>query len=220
MDVGSWLLLKGALSICKFVGYQNCARMAAMSVGKRVVKRVAMAGLESTGVLPVGLVRVAGSALGYAPAMVVFASGVVTQGVATTATFVILSQVTDYLFVVAIRTAVASGVRGAFSVVRYVLFSRNPSDSLKKLNEFKMLNELEDGWVVVEDAEQVPQIIQEYENNEKVDMESVKKHLEEVHKVASQIDPENVEYIQLKHQDEGTEEDDEGFVVVQTPSLS
>jgi len=218
MELGSWLLLKGALSICKFVGYHNCAKMAAMSFGKRFIKKAAVTGLESTGLLPMSLVRLAGGALGYAPTMVVFASGVVTNGVATTVSFVVLSQVTDYLFVVAIRTAVASGIRNTYNVVKYVLFSRNPSGKMKKINELPLQdlqqrNELEDGWVVVEEGEQVEQVIE----NE----ELVKQHLSEVEKLASLIDPEKVEYIELKQQEEGEEEQDvdEGFVVVQTDAL-
>jgi len=221
MEIGTWLVLRGALSICKFLGYQNCAKMAAMSFGKRAVKKAAIAGLSSTGVIPVSLVSAAGSAIGYAPTVVVFASGVLTNGLTTTVSFIVLSQVTDYVFVVAIRTAVASGVHAAFNVVRYVLFSRPPPQNLIKLRQMKKLdnkkafNELEDGWVVIEDEQQVPEVIREYENVENVDLEAVKKQLEEVETVATQLDPEKVEYIELRQQNEG-EELDEDFVVVPT----
>lgn len=38
LDMASWLVLKGVMSVCKLIGYRNCARMAAMSLGMIVDK--------------------------------------------------------------------------------------------------------------------------------------------------------------------------------------
>jgi len=80
---------------------------------------------------------------------------------------------------------------------------------------------MEDGWVLVEDDdEQVSKMIEECgkENENGVDAEELKKRLKEVEKVAFEIDPEKVEYVELDKMDNNVEEEEEGFVVVQSVS--
>jgi len=207
LDMASWLLLKGVLNICKYIGYKNCARMATLSLGKRIVKYSVSSALSGFGI-PMRLVNTLTSAAPYAPAVVVLATGGV-GGIATSASFIALSQITDYLFIFAIKTAVTTGTSKAFKVVKYV-FSTKRSATTKP--DPKKRAELEDNWVmIIEEEEETDEYkvvnAVDYQMEEGEDI-LVKQGLESVEKALDGMDTDKVSFVE----EESIEE--EGFVIV------
>lgn len=204
-------MAKGIFKVCTYVfGYKTCAKVVGLSVGKKVARYGAEAILGSF--LPIRVVKCAVAAAPYAPAVVVLATGG-TGAIVANASYIVISQLTDYLFVCAVRTAVTTSVKTTFRVVKYVFITKPfglvSGDTGK--------DELADGWILVEDEDldasrnaiqQLLQTIQKAEGNgegqpeggkvevemKEMTEEMVSESLAYAEKVARELDVEGLEF--------------------------
>jgi len=156
-------ILSGVLGVCKFIGYKTCGKVAGLYVGKKALTYGANYVLGS--ILPMRIVKCVVAVAPYTPAAVVIATGG-TSAILANTTYVVISQLSEYVFVCAVRRATWVGARATFRVAKYVFvtlplgLNSGPVRSLdagagKLLDTVLAGGGMEEGWVLVDEEEEL-----------------------------------------------------------------
>eukprot|EP00026_Physarum_polycephalum_P014170 Phypoly_transcript_14654.p1 GENE.Phypoly_transcript_14654~~Phypoly_transcript_14654.p1 ORF type:complete len:292 (+),score=57.57 Phypoly_transcript_14654:112-876(+) len=146
------------MGVCKFIGYKTCGKFAGLYVGKRALTYGASYVLG--GILPMRLVKCVVAVAPYTPAAVVLATGGTSALVANT-TYIVISQLSEYVFVCAVRRATWAGARATLRIAKYVFVTRPlglNSGPLRTMDAgagelLDLLGKegMEEGWVLVDE---------------------------------------------------------------------